>query len=139
MMNKKLVFASLFAAALMAACGGDGDNSREELLRQAGVTVTPTPQQAQMTAPAPIPQTATQPAVTVQQVEVIATQIVEVTRIVKDVQVQYVEVTPQPEIAGFVDATNCDPYRPMPTVALDDADRAAGVVLRGQWCGEVTP
>jgi hypothetical protein len=37
--------------------------------------------------------------------------------------------TPQPAQIG----ASCDTLTPAPTIQLDDSDRAAGVVLRGQW------
>jgi hypothetical protein len=51
---------------------------------------------------------------------------VEVTRVVE------VVITPAPDIQGF-SAPACDTAQAMPTVQLDESDKAAGVVMRGQW------
>jgi hypothetical protein len=48
-------------------------------------------------------------------------------------QVVTVEVTQTPTPQAAQIGATCDTAQPMPTIQLDDSDRAAGVVLRGQW------
>lgn len=107
----------ILAAAALSACGGTGDGgtSREELLRLAGAA-TDTPATA---TPAPLRQDV-QPALIEPQSVATATPV-------------------QPEAMPEI-APTCDPRTPAPTVALDESDRAAGVIVRGAWpCWEVQP
>jgi hypothetical protein len=123
------LIAGLIAALLLTACSGGGDGtSREDLLKLAGesvATVQPTvATQAQIVAtvtpdvylpqPAPfIAPTATPDAI---------------------------QAMPAPTAAPVVVINvACNVMTPVPTRALSNADRAAGVVVAGGWPCEVQP
>ncbi len=103
-MTRSMCALCVAAAVVLTACSGAGDSSAATLRAKYGQPAAIDNNGETMATPTP--------------------QVVEVTRIVE------VVTTPQP--AAQIGAP-CDAAQPMPTIALDDADRAAGVVLRGQW------
>lgn len=131
---------TLAGALMLSACSDTGNGATVQSLRAAAGVQSTSPAATATPAPLPTetpdiaPQTFIQPAPPAQMIEVPvevtrivpATVEVEVTREV--VQVQQVEVTATPQ-----PVPTCDPRTPAPTIALDESDRAAGVVLRGQW------
>jgi predicted small secreted protein len=149
-MSRRILIASMLAGALvLSACNSTDGASVQDLRAAAGIPSTSSGQvQATATTepatatPAPLPTdtpdlqpetiaalATPQPVIVEVTRETVQQQLVEVTRIVQ------VEVTPQPSAQP-----TCDPRTPAPTVALDESDRAAGVVLRGQWpCYPVQP
>lgn len=139
-MTKRIAFAAMLAGALvLAACSDTGNGATVQSLRAAAGIQSTSPAPAATATPAPLPTEtpdfqpdAITPPAQVIEVPVEVTRIVpatvevEVTREV--VQVQQVEVTATPQ-----PVPTCDPRTPAPTIALDESDRAAGVVMRGQW------
>lgn len=139
-MTKNVLIVFVFAALVLTGCGSEGGGASSLRSRINGsassalTAATPRPSetpdfgnaQPAMTAPTPAP-VVREVEVTRETVrEVPVVQTVEVPVVQESVREVVVTATPEP-------APTCDPRTPAPTVALDESDRAAGVILRGQW------
>jgi hypothetical protein len=125
---KDRLIVGLMAVLLLTACSGGDGTSREDLLKLAGesvATVQPT-----VTTKARIEATVTPDVYLPQPAPFIA----------PTATPEPPQAMPEPTAAPVVVINvACNVMTPVPTRALSNADRAAGVVVAGGWPCEVQP